>query len=370
MDPHYLPSGHLVFGRAGVILAVPFDLATLHVSGAPVPVIEGVYTNSNLGFAQFAVSLTGSIAYVPLAEAMGNRSLVWVDRHGAVQPLPAAHQGYEFPRLSPDGRQLAVSITGGPNAARRDIWVYEFARGTLSRLTSEKNEAETPVWTPDGVRVTYAVDRTAAGRTTRELMSRRADGSGDEESLAKSDHHLHLSAWSPRGDALISVATNTRGIWILRGTDKRTIGSLFQTSFQIRAPSISPDGRWLAYASDDTTRFEIYLQAFPGPGPRYQASRDGGTEPTWARNGRDLFFRNGDKMMAATIAAKGDGLELGTPTLLFEGRFVTVTNPSGDAWYDVSPDAQRFLMLKTDDTHGITIVQNWFDELKARVPVK
>jgi Tol biopolymer transport system component len=364
--PHYLPSGHLVFGRTRAILAAPFDLSTFTITATPAQVLADVYTNANLGFAQFATSTTGSIVYVPLSEALGTRSLVWVDRRGAVQPVPAAHQGYEFPRISPDGRRVALSITGGINAARRDIWVYDVARGTLSRVTSEPAEAETPAWTPDGTRITYAVDRVEKTRIARNVFSRRLDGS-DEQLIASVDGHLHVSGWTPHADALIGVASDA--IWIWRN-GKRSMEPLVRSSFRNRSPSISPDGRWLAFAADDTGRFEVYVQPLSGAGSRYQVSRDGGTEPKWTKNGREIVFRNADKMMAASIAPAGQGLEPATPAPLFEGSFVTATNPNGDAWYDVTLDGERFLMLKADAAIGIVRVQNWVEELKARVSTK
>ena len=367
--PHYLPSGHLVFLQAGSVLAVPFDVRSLQVKGAPVAVIEGVITTGGAaGFAQLGVSQSGSIAYVSGRQVLGI-TLVWVDRRGVVQPVAAPRQEYGFPRLSPDGQRLAVQIASGGTGTQLDIWLYHFARGTLSRLTFEKNNAESPVWTPDGKRVAYSVTR---DNPPRQVLWKPADNSAGEELLAGNDRHLHLGGWSPRGDALISVATSgldAGSIWILPMTDKRTLRPLVKTPFQMRAPAISPDGRWLAYASNDTNRSEISVQAFPVPGGKYQISSEGGGEPMWAKNGRELFFRNGDKMMAVAVEAKGDALEAGTPKLLFEGRFASA--PNADAWYDVSPDGQRFLMLKPEETQStsIVIVQDWTTELKARVPI-
>ncbi len=155
-DPHYLSSGHLVFARGSEILAVPFDANTLRVRGTPIPVIEDVLTNPVAGSAQFTASGGGSIAYIPGGEARDSRSLVWVDSRGAAQPVPAPKRNYEFPRLSPDGQRLAVRNNGGSDSGQ-DIWLYQFGRGTLSRFTSKANDAETPIWTPDGKRVAYAV---------------------------------------------------------------------------------------------------------------------------------------------------------------------------------------------------------------------
>jgi serine/threonine-protein kinase len=291
--------------------------------------------------------------------------LVWVDNRGAAQPVPAPKRNYEFPRLSPDGQRLAVRISGGSDSGT-DIWLYQFSRGTLSRFTSKANDAETPVWTPDGKRVTYM----APGQIRWKL----ADGSAGEEVLAGSDRHLHLGGWSPKGDALVARASDTGNIWVLQMNDKKTLRPLVQTPYRMRAATISPDGRWLAYASNDTNRFEVYVQAFPNPGAKYQISRDGGTEPLWAKNGLKLFYRNGDKMMSVAIDAKGDDIEARVPTLLFEGRFAASPGTMGDAWYDVSPDGQRFLMLRDEETPNstasIVMVQDWTTELKRLAPTK
>ena len=205
-------------------------------------------------------------------------------------------------------------------------------------------------------------------------MWKFADGTAGDEVLTGSERHLHLGGWSPKGDALVAMATDAGNIWLLQMTDKRTLRPLLQTPYQMRAATISPDGRWLAYASNDTNRFEVYLQAFPNLGARYQISTDGGGEPIWAKDGRELFYRSGDKMMAVTIGARGDQLEAGTPTLLFEGQFAVSTVSGGDAWYDVSPDGKRFLMLKNEETPSssasIVVVQNWTTELKRLAPTK
>jgi serine/threonine-protein kinase len=366
--PQYLPSGHLLFVRAGNVLAVAFDARILQVRGEPVPVIEGVYTGG-FGAAQLAVSATGSVAYGPAVQELGARSLVWVDRRGTVQPVSAARRNYEFPRVSPDGQRLAVRIQE-VGAEGNDIWLYQFARGTLSRLTFNETDAETPVWTPDGQFVTFAATRS---NPVRQILKKPIDGSAGEELLAGSDRHLHLGGWSPNGDALTAMATDTGHIWMLQMMGKRTLRALIQTPYQTRAGVISPDGHWLAYASNDTNRFEVYVQAYPGPGGKYQISTDGGAEPVWARNGRELFYRNGDKMMAVTVEARTGSLEVSTPAVIFEGRFAVSNVSGGDAWYDVSPDGQRFLMLRPEESQSIAsivMVQDWIGELKRLVPSK
>jgi dipeptidyl aminopeptidase/acylaminoacyl peptidase len=370
-QPHYVSSGHLLFARGGAILAVPFDLRSLQVRGNPTPVIEGVAMSASMGVAQFAVSAPGTIAYTRGTDTNGTRALVWVDRHGAVQPIAAPRQNYEQPRLSPDGQRVAVMIRGGAGIGQ-DVWLFQLARGTLSRLSFESVEAETPAWTPDGRHVTYAVTRNSS--PSRMFLWKPADGSGGDEPLAGGNQHLHIGNWSPRGDALVAFDTGGGDLWVMQAGDKRTWRPLAQTPFRERGPAFSPDGRWLAYASNETRRFEIYAQAFPGPGGKWQISTDGGSEPVWAKNGRELFYRNGDKMMAVPVETKGNSFEAGTPKLLFEGRFAPATPAtSADAWYDVSADGKRFVMLKADEmptTNAIVVVQDWLSELKRLGPGK
>ena len=368
--PHYLPSGHLVYGRAGAVLAVPFDVGTLQVRGVATQVLDGVVTSAALGSTGLAVSRSGSALYMPGAEMLGSNALVWVDRKGGMQSIGAPSQNYEFPRLSPDGHRLAVGINSAVNGSRHaDVWVYEFSRGAMSRLTFEREEAETAVWSPDGTRLTYSVSRPPG----RALIWKPADGSGEDEVLVTTDQHLHLGAWSPNGDALVSAATGAGldggSLVLLQVKPKPALRSLLKTQSLFKGPAISPDGRWIAYSANDTNQFEVFVQAFPSLGVKYQVSTEGGSEPRWARNGRELFFRNGDKMMTVATQGKGDSLQIGPPTLLFSGRFAVQGNAQ-DAWYDVSADG-RFLMLKPTEvqsTHSMVMIHDWAEELKRRAP--
>ena len=369
--PLYISSGHLVFIRGRDVLAVAFDERTLKVQGAAVPLIKDVMlSNAALGTGvQLTSSEVGSIAYVAGGEAQENRRLVWVDKRGVVEPVQAPKRNYEFPRLSPDGQQVAIGINGGSDPGYA-IWLYQFARRTLSRFTPSVNEPETPAWTPDGMRLAYARSSAVAG-AHRQILWKAADGSTSEEIVAGTDGgHLHLGGWSRRGDLLIATATDTGAVWILDMAGKRTLRPLLQTSYTATAGTISADGRWFAYASDDTNRSEIYVQSFPNPAGKYQISVDGGTEPVWAKDGSQLFYRNEDKMMAVRITPKRDGLDAGTPTVLFEGHYAVSNVSGGDAWYDVSPDGQRFLMLRIEDppNSGILMVEKWTEELKRLVP--
>jgi Tol biopolymer transport system component len=296
---------------------------------------------------------------------------VWVDRQGVVQPIPVTPDNFEHPRLSPDGQRLAVAIRGFGNTANTDVWIYQFARGTLSRLTFGPTENEAPVWTPDGSRVTYAA--TLSERPPRAIESKPADNSGNEEILARGTEHLHPLQWNPRGDVLLlnesaASSSDTFGLFV---NEQRTIRPLAKTSYKEASAVFSPDGRWIAYASDETGRFEIYAQAFPGPGGKAQISVNGGVEPVWPKSGRELFFRDGDKMMSVSIDAAGAAITAGTPKVLFQGRFVP--SSSVDRWYDVSPDGQRFLMLRAEagrTSATLTVVQEWGSELKRIVAAK
>jgi eukaryotic-like serine/threonine-protein kinase len=364
MYPRYAPSGHLVYAQGGSLMAVPFDPQRLTATGAAVPVVEGLLQSPSSGAAQYSFSATGSLVYVSGGVQSAQLRLVWVNRNGAEQPLAAPAHAYLNPLVSLDGRRVAVGIT----ELESQIWLYDLSRETLTRLTFEGNVNNRPVWTPDGKRIAFESNKEGPGNVFWQL----ADGSGGMERLTTSDYTQVPMSWSPDGQRLAFIETNpTTGwdIWVLRMGDRKAQPFL-RTRFDESVPRFSPDGRWLAYISNESGRFEIYVQPYPGPGGKWQISTEGGTEPAWNPNGRELFYRRGDKMMAVDIATQ-PGFVAGKPRVLFEGRYEPT--PGTTPNYDVSPDGQRFLMLKSGEAGEvaptqINVVLNWFEELKRRVP--
>jgi Tol biopolymer transport system component len=360
----YVPPGYLLFNREGTVMAQPFDADRLQLTGEAVPIAEGV---------QFASAATGSRANLAASEngvlayraggSVPRRRLVWVSRNGAEQPLPGSVRAYQQPRLSPDGRRVAVQILEQGN----QIWLYDLARDTLTRLTFEGNENAIPLWTPDGQRIAFYSIRGGP----RNLFWQMADGTGGQERLTNSEYLQTPNSWSPDGQLLafheVSPTTG-RDIWVLRLSDRKAQPFL-RTPFNEGAASFSPDGHWVAYTSDESGRPEIYAQPYPGPGGKWQISTEGGTEPMWNRNGRELFYRNGDKMVAAAITTQ-PSVSASRPQALFEKPYVRTQFPNTLPYYDVSRDGQRFLMVKEGEqvSAPIEVVLNWFEELKRRVP--
>ena len=329
--PSYVPTGHLVYVREGQMMAVPFDLKRLEVTGAPLPVAEAV-RQSGTGAAQFGLSALGSLVYVPGVPGRpeGN-TLVWVDRKGDFQPLAAPPRVYFNPRLSPDSRQIAVTVQG----LKADVWVYDIPRSTMTRLTFEGDNSA-PLWTPDGKRILFFSNQAGSPN----LFWRPADGASAEEQITKSERFHLPGSVSPDGKlAFYSENHPTQGLdlWVVPLGGERKPSLFLQTPSNESAPIISPDGRWLAYVSNESGRFEIYARPFSGPGGKWQISTEGGTEPVWARNGRELFYRNGDKMMAVDVNQSRDpgpfptgagsngavpsAFTAGIPRLLFEKKY-------------------------------------------------
>ena len=367
----YVPTGHLVYAQAGTpgtLLAVPFDLERLEVTGNPFPIVESVFQSSNNGLAQFSFSHSGSLVYVPGGLQAAAFSLVWVDRQGAVEPLGAPPHTYRNIRLSPDGRQVASTIAD----ASIDVWVYDISRGTLTRLTFEGRNGH-PIWTPDGMRLTFRSNREGGPLN---LFWKPADGSGAAERLTTSEQDQSPTSWSPDGQVLAfyersfaeGQASTDRNIWVVPLEGEREPRPFLQTPFNEGGAVISPDGRWLAYVSNESGRFDVYVQPFPGPGGKRQISTEGGNEPVWSRNGEELFYRNGNQMMAVEITTEPT-FSAGTPSILFEGAFRRGSVLRAD--YDIAPDGQRFVMLQQGGTDALTqinVVLNWFEELMQRVP--
>jgi len=283
------------------------------------------------------------------------RTLVWVDRDGKeMEPLTEVRSGYGLPRLSPDGQRLAVQID---EKAESDIWVYDINRGTRIRITAQGLNRR-PVWTPDGMEIAFVSNQ-------YNLYRKPADGSGERELLPTGERTRTLfpTSWSPDGQTLaFHQATGGRDIWML--PLKGDASSFLATSFTERSAMFSPNGRWLAFDSDESGQSEVYVQAYSGPGGKWPISIEGGTEPMWSREGSELFFRQGNKMMAVAVRT-APTFTADKPRLLFEGPYVT----DSSANYDVSLDGQRFLMIKEEGQGSqINVILNWFEELKRLVP--
>jgi serine/threonine-protein kinase len=365
-DARFVPTGHLVFARSGSLMAAPFSLERLEVTGEAVRVVEdvmhasGAYsTGLDTGAAQFDFSSTGSLIYV----AGGSypelqRTLVRVDRDGEAAPFPLQKGGYSGPELSLDGRQLAY-VAG--RRANRDVWVYDVASGTPRRLTLGESSAAA-VWSPDGRELAFPADR---GDGTWNLFSLAADGSGTPERLTTSDRSQFVSSWSSCG---VLAFVEGSDIWVLPMHAGRDARVFVATEFSERWPAFSPDGEWLAYASDETGQDEVYVRPYPGSGPVTRISIDGGQSPAWSREGTELFFRNQGKMMAVKISV-GQELIHERPRLLLDKPSYLLTSPTRA--YDVAPDG-RFVMVALAEHEPqwatrIRVVLNWFEELRQRV---
>lgn len=366
--PRYSPSGHLLFARDGKILALRFDARQLTVSGQPFIVLEGVLMSRNSGVANYDVSQSGDLAYFPGAVDKGERTLVWVDRNGNTEPLKLApSRAYLHPRIAPDMHQLAVEIEG-PN---HNFYVYDFARDVLSQMTSD-GVSHWPVWSSDGKQLAYRSGPMGAFK----MWQVPADRSHPAAQLPGAGTSQSAESWSPDGRELVYTATTPEAgshiiVESLEGDHESHPFADIKAS--AGSAKFSPDGHWLAYCSNETKTPQVYVQAFPGPGPKIQVSSEGGTDPVWKRTGGELYFRNGDKMMAVAVSTTPT-FTAGHPRTLWEGRYShgmsTSCGPPGatSSNYDVTVDGQRFLMIKDEapDTavsKQIVVVLGWADEV-------
>ena len=365
--PRYSSSGHLLFERDGRVFAVPFDPRRLEVTGQAVPVLDGVKTSPNSGAADFTVSDTGSLVYLPENTYARDGLIVWVDRSNQVKELAAPARHYGSPHISPDGGRIAVAIPSGSSGS--DVWVYEIAHGTLTRLTFDEHSSA-PVWSPDGKRIAFTTTRPKGPA----ILVKPADGSGAEETLVQGESLIVVpTSWSTDGKFLaywtVGSATG-RDIWIAPITGDRKPQPFLRTQFNEMQARFSPDDRWLAYMSEESGRYEVYVQPFPGPGGKWQISTNGGTTPVWAQNGRELFYMSSGKIMSVGVTTQPT-FSASTPRIIADyppflmGR---LTN----GVYDVSPDGQRFLFVKANVENGpldeVRVVLNWAEELKQLAP--
>ena len=365
--PGYVGPGYVIYRQAGNLMAASFDTER-NRTGAPIAAVPDVL--------QYSVSPTGSLAYVSgKPPAALQAQLVWVSRDGTEQSVGAPPRLYNQPRLSPDGRRIAVDVI----ESSTQVWLYNLTRDTFSRFTFDGDNRHA-VWAPDGNRLAFMSNRDGG----KHIFWKRADGSGDAaplpggESTAPDVLNIPYS-WSRDGLLAFTrlAPAAAAELCVLRVDDDSTTrsGATAQVFTRTRAadgaPQLSPDGRWMAYASEESGRREIYVQAYPGPGGRWQISSDGGNEPLWSSTGREMFYRSGDRMMGVDITTEG-GFLPGKPRQLFEGSYVRSSAGYVRANYDVSLDGQRFLMLKAVEQKSapltqIHVVLNWSDELNRRL---
>ncbi len=359
--PRYAPTGHLIYALDENLLAAPFDLKTLKVTGDSKPVLEGLWRREDA--VQYSLSENGTLAYIPRGGlASGGNRLSWVDRQGEQQPVTDRQRDFASVRFLPDGKRLGVGV--GSLTEGIDVWIYEIARGILSPLTT--GGAEAPIWTPDGTRLAFA--RPGSG-----LFWMAADGSGKAEQLMAGDLQPTRAkvkipfSWSPDGNVLAFAERVPSADWDISllplGGEPQPF---LATEFLESQPMFSPDGRWIAFTSGRSGRAEVYVKRYPEGGGIEPISTDGGVQPLWAHDGRELFYRNGEKVMVVSIQTK--------PTLKAEAprRLFTYPEGSSEGWtsltYDIAPDDQRFVFIQPGWPTQINVVLNWFEELKRLVP--
>jgi serine/threonine-protein kinase len=364
-NPRYSASGHIVYGVAGTLRAVAFDLDSLEARGTPVPVLEGASTKTT-GAASFSISRDGTLVYLAGRASTERRTIVWVDRQGREEPIKVPPRAYTYLRLSPDGTRIALDIRDQEN----DIWIWDLARETLARLTFDPGFNRSPVWTPDGKRVAFSAQRGGS----ENIYWQAADGSGAPEPLTQMPNTpIFPHAFSPDGTLLVfTEIAPPRNISLLKIDGERKPELLLQSSFSESNPEISPDGRWLAYESNESGRVEVYVRPFPDVNAgRWQISTGGGASPLWSPNGRELFYYGQPGTLMAVRVEPSTSFKAGAPQVVLQGPYVA---PIGASHYSVSPDGRRFLMIKDAATDAnapppqINVILNWFEELRRLVP--
>jgi len=364
----YLPTRHLLYATTSGLMLVPFDIETLEMGGMAFPApIEDI--------SAVALSQQGTLAYLRKPKPtvpLGERRLIWVDREGKEEVLAAPPRPYKFPRISPDGERIALTL-GEPS---EDIWLYDLARGVLSRFTLNPGYDAFPAWTPDGRRIVFSSTREDS---VEDLFWQEVDGVGAAERLLESPGEQPPFSLSRDGKVILFYDSPKRGMGILSLEGEPTARTLLEGPFTQSDGDISPDGRWLAYNSDESGEHEIFVQAFPELGKKVQISTDGGRWPLWAPDGTQLYYRNGGKMMAVSVETE-PSFKPGIPEVLFEGSYFIPLNKGRN--YDISPDGERFLMIegkaakngeRADEMSSrreVIVVENWFEEIKRLAPAE
>jgi len=365
-SPKYVDPGYIVFarvtGQGADLLGARFDAIGGRLESVPTVLVRGVEgaTVTGLDYGYFDIAESGTLAYLA-AGSTHERSLVWVDAGGRVSEVTERRRNYEFPRISPRGDRIAVTV----HSEEHDVWVHEIGRDALTRMTTEGNNSH-PIWTPDGNYILHPSNR-EGGR--QEIHRKKSDGTGESEAFLPAENRRRPGDFTSDGRVLVFWESDTKtqaDIWV--GEVGSSPRPLIQTSFNEYWPRLSPDGRFLSYTSDESGRDEVYVQPFPAVDRRWLVSTNGGREALWSRDGREIFYREDDKMMSVAVDTLPE-FAARSPQLLFENAAFHRNLASGEFNYDVAPDG-RFLMIRRDDALDelqINVVLNWTQELKRLV---
>ena len=360
----YSPPGYLLYVREGTLMAHPFDLDRLELKDEPIPIADAVIgfdLTSNL--ARFSVSENGVLVYYGGSE-FGKADLIWVDRQGRQIGIVAKAADYGYIRLSSDNKRLVTALRDP--STRWDLWIIDLANDGQTRFTFDAANEVFPIWSPDGSRIAFSSNR--GGQVN--LYQKLSNGTGNEEQILVSDEAKFCNDWSSDGQFIVfhKLSGKTRAdIWILPLSGDRKPFAYLETEFGEREARFSPNGRWIAYTSDETGPREVYVQSFPIGRGKWQISRGGGGPPKWRGDGKEIFFVSGDKLMSVALKTEGDTLETSTPQPLFEIRGAPLPGALGGAAFDASADGQRFLIglsVQEATFAPIIVVLNWTVDLK------
>jgi dipeptidyl aminopeptidase/acylaminoacyl peptidase len=363
-------SGYLLFTREATLLAQAFDSQRLQLAGSVFPVAEDV-SRSWADFAAFSVSDNGILAYRGGGAVSTDVQLTWYDRSGKPLETIGGQAAYQGVDLSPDGRRIAAHRHDGSGG---DIWLLDGERGTNSRFTFEASQDNSsPVWSPDGSQIAFSSIRGESWV----LHRKPSNGAGNEEVLFQSSNPKVPMAWSPDGKNLLYWQLDSKtgaDIWVLPLSGDRKPYAFAQSKFSESHPQFSPDGKWVAYSSDQSGKWEIYVQPFPPIGPKWQISTNGGFFPRWRGDGLELYYTEqtqGGKIMAVGVSSEGVTFKAGSPKPLFESPYVNFPHAGWYHTFAVSADGQRFLIPRTVSkdqnklaSQPINVVVNWTAILK------
>jgi dipeptidyl aminopeptidase/acylaminoacyl peptidase len=361
----YSSPGYLLFARDRTLMAQPFDAGKLQTTGDAIPIAEQVDSNGGRAAQnQFSISQNGVLAYTSGVTG-GSGRLTWFDRSGKVAGTLGAPNVTYWGAISPDGMTVAVDRT---DQGLTDIWLHDLTRGTATRFTFGPTNNEFPVWSTDGSHIAFYSVRDGIGRPFERAITGSAKVEVLSQPLGEPPHNTRLDDWSRDGRYLI---LNTAGdpktkndVWVLPTFGDRKAYPYLQSEFSEVFAKLSPDGRWLAYTSDESKRREIYVQSFPTPGGKWQVSTNGGERSVWSKDGRELYFVSPDgKMMAAEVKS-GSKFEAGVPKPLFDVRLAA--GGLNNVWFDVGKDGRFLIPVQAEQsaTAPMTVVVNWQAALK------